>query len=58
MALLAPQGLLVFSTNAQRFKLDPAVAERYQVADVSRATLPRDFERNAKIHQCYEIRAR
>ncbi len=58
MALLAPAGLLVFSTNAQRFKFDPALAERYATRDISRETLPRDFARNAKIHQCYEIRAR
>jgi 23S rRNA (guanine2445-N2)-methyltransferase / 23S rRNA (guanine2069-N7)-methyltransferase len=55
--LLAPGGLLVFSTNAQRFRLDPALAQRYAVRDVSAATLPRDFERNPRIHRCFEIRA-
>ena len=58
MALLAPGGTLVFSNNAQKFKLDPQVAARYEVKDVSRATLPRDFERNPRIHVCYELRAR
>lgn len=58
MALLVPTGLLVFSTNAQRFRLDPALAERYDVNDISRATLPPDFERNARIHQCFELRHR
>jgi 23S rRNA (guanine2445-N2)-methyltransferase / 23S rRNA (guanine2069-N7)-methyltransferase len=56
--LLAPGGLLVFSTNAQRFRLDPALAGRYPVRDVSAATLPRDFERNPRIHRCFELRAR
>ena len=56
MRLLAPGGLLVFSTNAQRFKMDPALAERHAVRDVSAATLPRDFERNPRIHRCFEIR--
>ena len=55
--LLAPGGLLVFSTNAQRFRLDPALAERHAVRDISAVTLPRDFERNPKIHRCWEIRA-
>jgi 23S rRNA (guanine2445-N2)-methyltransferase / 23S rRNA (guanine2069-N7)-methyltransferase len=55
VALLAPGGRLVFSTNAQRFRLDPALAGRYTVRDISRATLPKDFERNARIHQCFEI---
>jgi len=53
--LLAPGGLLVFSTNAQRFRLDPALAERHAIRDVSAATLPRDFERNPRIHRCFEI---
>jgi 23S rRNA (guanine2445-N2)-methyltransferase / 23S rRNA (guanine2069-N7)-methyltransferase len=56
LRLLAPGGLLVFSTNAQRFRLDPAVAERHAVRDISAATLPRDFERNPRIHRCFEIR--
>jgi 23S rRNA G2445 N2-methylase RlmL/23S rRNA G2069 N7-methylase RlmK/C1962 C5-methylase RlmI len=54
--LLAPDGLLVFSTNAQRFKLDEALATRYDIRDISAATLPRDFERNPRIHRCFEIR--
>jgi 23S rRNA (guanine2445-N2)-methyltransferase / 23S rRNA (guanine2069-N7)-methyltransferase len=56
MALLAPGGKLVFSNNAQKFKLDPEIPTVYQVTDISRATLPRDFERNPRIHACYEIR--
>jgi 23S rRNA (guanine2445-N2)-methyltransferase / 23S rRNA (guanine2069-N7)-methyltransferase len=55
MALLAPGGKLVFSNNAQKFKLDPEVGESYRVRDISRETLPRDFERNPRIHVCYEI---
>jgi len=56
--LLAPGGLLVFSTNAQRFKLDDALATRYDIRDISAATLPRDFERNPRIHRCFEIRVK
>ena len=56
--LLAPGGLLVFSTNAQRFRLDAALSSRYQVRDISVATLPKDFERNPRIHRCYEIQLR
>jgi 23S rRNA (guanine2445-N2)-methyltransferase / 23S rRNA (guanine2069-N7)-methyltransferase len=58
MEVLAPGGLLVFSTNAQKFKLDAVVSERYDVQDVSVATIPRDFERNLRIHRCYDIRHR
>jgi 23S rRNA (guanine2445-N2)-methyltransferase / 23S rRNA (guanine2069-N7)-methyltransferase len=56
--LLAPGGLLVFSTNAQKFRLDDAVMARYNVRDISAPTLPRDFERNPRIHRCFEIRAK
>ncbi len=56
--LLTKGGLLVFSTNAQKFKLEPLLAERYQVIDMSRETLPPDFERNPRIHRCFEIRRR
>jgi len=55
MALLASGGKLVFSTNAQKFKLDAAIAGRYKVNDISRATLPKDYERNPRIHQCFEL---
>ncbi len=55
MALLAPGGRLVFSNNAQKFEMDADIARRYKVTDISRATLPRDFERNPRIHQCFEL---
>ncbi|MFT3907584.1 MAG: bifunctional 23S rRNA (guanine(2069)-N(7))-methyltransferase RlmK/23S rRNA (guanine(2445)-N(2))-methyltransferase RlmL [Steroidobacteraceae bacterium] len=55
MQLLAPGGVLVFSTNAQRFRLDPALSGRYAVQDVSARSLPFDFARNPNIHRCYEL---
>jgi 23S rRNA (guanine2445-N2)-methyltransferase / 23S rRNA (guanine2069-N7)-methyltransferase len=55
MALLAPGGRLVFSNNAQKFKMDAAIGERYKVTDITRATIPQDFLRNPRIHQCYEL---
>jgi 23S rRNA (guanine2445-N2)-methyltransferase / 23S rRNA (guanine2069-N7)-methyltransferase len=57
MQLLAPGGLLLFSTNAQRFRPDPALEQRWQVTDISAPTLPFDFERNRRIHRCFEISA-
>jgi 23S rRNA (guanine2445-N2)-methyltransferase / 23S rRNA (guanine2069-N7)-methyltransferase len=57
MRLLAPGGLLVFSTNAQRFRADPGVEQRWRVTDISAQTLPFDFERNPRIHRCFEISA-
>jgi 23S rRNA (guanine2445-N2)-methyltransferase / 23S rRNA (guanine2069-N7)-methyltransferase len=58
MALLAPGGRLVFSTNAQKFKMDAEVGGLYKVTDISRATLPKDFERNARIHQCFDLESK
>jgi len=55
--LLTSTGLVVFSTNAQRFHLDATLAQRFAVRDISGATLPKDFERNPRIHRCYEVRA-
>jgi 23S rRNA (guanine2445-N2)-methyltransferase / 23S rRNA (guanine2069-N7)-methyltransferase len=55
MQRLAPAGLLVFACNAQRFRLDEQVRQRWQVEDVSALTLPFDFARNPRIHRCYEI---
>ena len=56
-ARLAPGGLILFSTNLRRFRLDPAVAERFQVEDTSAATVPFDFARNPRIHRCFELRS-
>jgi 23S rRNA (guanine2445-N2)-methyltransferase / 23S rRNA (guanine2069-N7)-methyltransferase len=56
--VLARDGLIVFSTNAQRFVLDARLEELYDVRDVSAATLPKDFERNPRIHRCFELRPR
>ena len=57
MRLLAPGGLLLFSNNAQRFALDPELAQRHVFKDITPATLPFDFQGNPRIHRCYEVRA-
>ena len=57
-ALLAPGGLLVFSCNYSRFRLDgPALAD-FLVEDITAKTIPPDFARNPRVHVCYEIRKR
>ncbi|MDT8409382.1 MAG: bifunctional 23S rRNA (guanine(2069)-N(7))-methyltransferase RlmK/23S rRNA (guanine(2445)-N(2))-methyltransferase RlmL [Wenzhouxiangellaceae bacterium] len=53
---LAPEGVLVFSTNLRRFKLDDALQREYRIEDRSAWSIPKDFERNRKIHQCWFIR--
>jgi 23S rRNA (guanine2445-N2)-methyltransferase / 23S rRNA (guanine2069-N7)-methyltransferase len=53
---LAPNGLLIFSTNFRKFRLDTEGLAGLAVADVTAATIPKDFARNPRIHQCFEIR--
>jgi 23S rRNA (guanine2445-N2)-methyltransferase / 23S rRNA (guanine2069-N7)-methyltransferase len=52
---LAPDGLLIFSTNFRKFRLDAEGLAGLAVADVTAATIPKDFARNPRIHQCFEI---
>ncbi len=56
--LLAPRGIIVFSNNYQRFRLDPAVSAQFDVEDVTRATIPEDFARNERIHACFVLQPR
>ena len=55
MRLLKPDGKLIFSTNKKGFKLGESITSKYQVVDVTRQTIPEDFKRRPKIHQCWEI---
>jgi len=55
-ALLEPDGILVFSNNFRRFKMDMPGLAGLVVEDITTSTLPKDFERNAKIHRCWKIR--
>lgn len=54
--LLRPDGLLVFSTNYRRFRLDLEALSDYTVSDMTRQTIPEDFRRNPKIHACFLLR--
>ncbi|HEU4600427.1 MAG TPA: bifunctional 23S rRNA (guanine(2069)-N(7))-methyltransferase RlmK/23S rRNA (guanine(2445)-N(2))-methyltransferase RlmL [Steroidobacteraceae bacterium] len=56
--LLAPDGVIVFSNNYTRFKLDAPALPEFAIEDVTRKTLPRDFERNPRIHCAYVLRRR
>lgn len=56
MQRLCPEGLLLFSSNARRFCLDPAISTSYAARDITPSTIPKDFSRRARIHRCYELR--
>jgi 23S rRNA (guanine2445-N2)-methyltransferase / 23S rRNA (guanine2069-N7)-methyltransferase len=54
--LLAPDGLLLFSTNFRKFRLDRDALAGLDIRDVTKGTIPFDFSRDAKVHVCFEIR--
>ncbi|MBW8190321.1 bifunctional 23S rRNA (guanine(2069)-N(7))-methyltransferase RlmK/23S rRNA (guanine(2445)-N(2))-methyltransferase RlmL [Neiella marina] len=53
--VLLPEGVIMFSNNYRRFKLDIEAIESmgYKVVDWNRKTLPEDFKRNPHIHHCW-----
>ena len=53
--LLAPHGVLIFSNNLRNFKMDRAALPGWQIEDITRATIPEDFARNPRIHNCWKI---
>lgn len=55
LRLLTRGGTLIFSNNFRKFKLDRDALKGVDVEDLTRATLPKDFERNPRIHQCWKL---
>lgn len=56
--LLAPEGNLLFSTNARKFRLDSAALTGFHLEEITRATIPTDFARDPKVHQVWRISRR
>ena len=48
-------GEIIFSNNKRNFKLDLEAIKAlgFYIKDISKASIPEDFKRNAKIHQCW-----
>lgn len=57
MKFLKPDGVLYFSTNKRKFKLEPALQEQFSVTNTTQKTLPPDVH-DQKIHQSFEFRAK
>ena len=55
MDILNPGGVLYFSTNLRSFKMDSEALDKFNIKDISTATLDPDFKQNPKIHYCWEI---
>lgn len=59
LARLSYGGVLYFSNNFRRFRLDEAALSEFAlVEDISASTIPPDFVRNPKIHRAWRITAR
>ena len=54
-SLLSPNGILIFSNNRRGFKLDPALSQEFRIEDRSAWSIPADFKRHQRIHQCWFI---
>lgn len=54
-SLLRPDGVLLFSTNYRRFHLDAAALKPLELEDITKRTVPRDFARRPRVHQCWRL---
>ena len=51
---MTPGGVIYFSTNSRRFKLDEASLSETKIREISKKTVPEDF-RNKRIHRCWRM---
>ncbi|MBW3549489.1 MAG: bifunctional 23S rRNA (guanine(2069)-N(7))-methyltransferase RlmK/23S rRNA (guanine(2445)-N(2))-methyltransferase RlmL [Proteobacteria bacterium] len=59
VARLAREGVLYFSNNFRRFRMDQASVEAFaDCEEISAQTIPPDFARDARIHRCWRLRRR
>ncbi len=47
-------GIVYFSTNSRRFKLDESALTDWDIREISQKTVPEDF-RNKRIHRCWRL---
>src|SRR3990172_13414654 len=52
---LSRDGVLIFSNNNRKFKMDLASFSGLSCEDITKTTIPKDFERNPRIHNCWKI---
>lgn len=56
LVLLQRDGVIIFSTNYRGFKLDTDQLSNSIINDITKKSIPFDFQRNQRIHACWEIR--
>ena len=55
MKRISDGGVLIFSNNYRRFSMNYQALSEYEIVDISKSSIPKDFERNDKIHRCWKI---
>ncbi|HFD33039.1 MAG TPA: bifunctional 23S rRNA (guanine(2069)-N(7))-methyltransferase RlmK/23S rRNA (guanine(2445)-N(2))-methyltransferase RlmL [Gammaproteobacteria bacterium] len=55
LSMLNANGILIFSNNFRNFKLEKEAFSGVQIEDLTKQTIPEDFKRNAKIHNCWKF---
>lgn len=55
-SLLSKDGLVIFSTNYRGFKLDSEKLINVDIKEITKKTIPLDFQRNQRIHACWQLR--
>jgi 23S rRNA (cytosine1962-C5)-methyltransferase/23S rRNA (guanine2445-N2)-methyltransferase / 23S rRNA (guanine2069-N7)-methyltransferase len=55
MKSLTKNGVLYFSNNFRKFKLDDDIVSNFEIKDITKKSIPMDF-RDLKIHVCFELR--
>ena len=53
--VLKRDGSILFSSNYRKFKMDVEGLKGFRAEDLSRVTLPPDFEKRPRMHHCWKI---
>lgn len=56
MRCLKKSGLLIFSNNLRKFKLDEELLELFDIEDRTAQSIPFDYARRTNIHHCFHIK--
>jgi 23S rRNA (guanine2445-N2)-methyltransferase / 23S rRNA (guanine2069-N7)-methyltransferase len=55
MGRLSREGILIFSNNYKKFKLDTSLEEKFAVEEITNQTIPKDFRSNRRIYKCWRF---
>jgi len=56
--LLTDDGIILFSNNFRRFKIDESLMQNFEVQNITRQTIPPDFSRSPRIHHAFKLQAK